>query len=40
MDSRVGQVPMQNNTKGALTALLAFGLFSTHDVVVKYLGAT
>ncbi|NDR57812.1 DMT family transporter [Aliiruegeria sabulilitoris] len=31
---------MQNNTKGALTALLAFGLFSTHDVVVKYLGGT
>lgn len=31
---------MHNNTKGALIALLAFGLFSTHDVVVKYLGAT
>lgn len=31
---------MQSNTKGALFGLLAFGLFSTHDVVVKYLGAT
>ncbi len=28
-----------NNTKGALTALLAMGIFATHDVVVKYLGA-
>lgn len=31
---------MQANTKGALLGLLAFGLFSTHDVVVKFLGAT
>jgi S-adenosylmethionine uptake transporter len=28
-----------NNMKGALTALLAMGIFATHDVVVKYLGA-
>ncbi|MFY0634549.1 MAG: DMT family transporter [Vannielia sp.] len=27
-----------NNTKGALLALLAYAIFSTHDVVVKYLG--
>lgn len=27
-----------NNTKGALLALLAYGIFSTHDVLVKYLG--
>ncbi|MFV0332494.1 MAG: DMT family transporter [Tropicimonas sp.] len=31
---------MHANTKGALIALLSFALFSTHDVVVKYLGAT
>lgn len=31
---------MTNNTKGALYGLLAFALFSTHDVVVKYLGGT
>ncbi|WP_068114223.1 DMT family transporter [Tropicimonas marinistellae] len=31
---------MQNNTKGALLALLAFGIFSTHDVLVKYLGGS
>ncbi|RYH10613.1 DMT family transporter [Tropicimonas sp. IMCC6043] len=29
---------MHHNLKGALIALLAFGLFSTHDVLVKYLG--
>lgn len=29
-----------NNVKGALLALLAFGIFATHDVVVKTLGAT
>jgi drug/metabolite transporter (DMT)-like permease len=29
---------MGGNVKGALLALLAFGIFSTHDVVVKYLG--
>ncbi|WP_370252012.1 EamA family transporter, partial [Nioella sp.] len=26
--------------KGALFALLAFGIFATHDVVIKYLGGT
>ena len=31
---------MQSNTKGALLGLLAFGLFSTHDVLVKYLGGS
>jgi drug/metabolite transporter (DMT)-like permease len=31
---------MHSNTKGALFGLLAFALFSTHDIVVKYLGAT
>ncbi|MFD0978739.1 DMT family transporter [Tropicimonas aquimaris] len=31
---------MTNNTKGALLALVAFGIFSTHDVLVKYLGAS
>jgi len=30
---------MGGNVKGALLALLAFGIFATHDVVVKYLGA-
>lgn len=29
---------MGANTKGALTALLAFGIFSTHDVLIKVLG--
>lgn len=29
---------MSGNAKGALLALLAFGIFSTHDVVVKILG--
>jgi len=29
---------MSGNTKGALFALLAFAIFSTHDVVVKVLG--
>ena len=29
---------MSPNAKGALLALLAFGIFSTHDVVVKILG--
>lgn len=29
---------VQSNRRGALYALAAFGLFSTHDVVVKYLG--
>ncbi|MEM0936774.1 MAG: DMT family transporter [Pseudomonadota bacterium] len=31
---------MSPNTSGALLALLAFGLFSAHDAVVKYLGGT
>ncbi len=31
---------MSNNTRGALLALLAFGIFATHDVVVKTLGAS
>lgn len=30
---------MSSNATGALTALLAFGIFSTHDVIVKSLGA-
>ena len=30
---------MGSNTKGALLALLAFAIFSTHDVIVKVLGA-
>ena len=30
---------MGDNTKGALLALVAFGIYSTHDVIVKYLGA-
>src|SRR6056297_1436415 len=29
---------MSGNAKGALLALLAFGVFSTHDVFVKILG--
>lgn len=28
------------NTRGALLGLLAFGIFATHDVIVKYLGGT
>ena len=31
---------MSPNIKGALFALLGFGLFSAHDVIVKYLGGT
>lgn len=31
---------MTSNAKGALFALLAFGIFATHDVVVKFLGAS
>jgi drug/metabolite transporter (DMT)-like permease len=31
---------MTTNAKGALFALLSFGIFATHDVVVKFLGAT
>lgn len=30
---------MSGNTQGALFALLAFAIFSTHDVIVKFLGA-
>ena len=30
---------MSGNAKGALLALIAFGLFSTHDVFIKTLGA-
>ncbi len=30
---------MGSNTKGALIALLAFAVFSTHDIIVKFLGA-
>lgn len=29
-----------SNTRGALLGLLAFGIFATHDVIVKYLGGT
>ena len=29
-----------SNTRGALLALTAFGLYATHDVVVKFLGST
>ena len=28
------------NIKGALIALAAFGIYATHDVVIKYLGAS
>lgn len=31
---------MSHNAKGALLALLAFGVFSLHDVIVKWLGAS
>jgi drug/metabolite transporter (DMT)-like permease len=31
---------MNPNTKGALLAVLGFAIFATHDVIVKYLGAT
>ncbi len=31
---------ISSTTRGALFALLAFALYATHDVVVKYLGAT
>lgn len=30
--------PVKSNLRGALYALLAFAIFSTHDVVVKFLG--
>ncbi|WP_425071670.1 DMT family transporter [Sagittula sp. S175] len=29
---------MGHNAKGALLALIAFGIYATHDVVIKYLG--
>ncbi|MBL4726094.1 MAG: DMT family transporter [Rhizobiaceae bacterium] len=31
---------MSPNTKGVFLGLAAFGIFATHDVIVKYLGAT
>ncbi|MEX0346950.1 MAG: DMT family transporter [Rhizobiaceae bacterium] len=31
---------MTSNAKGALLGLMGFGIFATHDVIVKYLGAT
>lgn len=31
---------MTPNLRGALFGLLAFGIFSTHDIIVKYLGGT
>lgn len=31
---------MSPNTRGAILGLLGFGIFSIHDVIVKYLGAT
>jgi len=31
---------MSSNAQGALFALLAFGIFSAHDVIVKFLGAS
>lgn len=31
---------MTSNTKGAVLALVAFGIFATHDVIVKWLGAS
>ena len=30
----------KSNVKGALLALLAFGIFATHDVIVKFLGGS
>ncbi|PLL11981.1 EamA/RhaT family transporter [Tabrizicola sp. TH137] len=32
--------PSQSNLKGAALSLAAFGIYATHDVVVKYLGGT
>jgi drug/metabolite transporter (DMT)-like permease len=37
--AQTGHPIMSSNTKGALLALLAFAIFSTHDVIVKILGA-
>lgn len=31
---------MSSNTRGAILGLLGFGIFSIHDVIVKFLGAT
>ncbi len=31
---------VQSNLRGALLSLMAFGIYSTHDVLVKYLGAS
>ncbi len=33
-------MPGGSNLRGALMALLGFGIYATHDVVVKYLGGT
>lgn len=33
-------LPQSANLRGALMGLLAFGIFATHDVIVKYLGGT
>lgn len=30
---------MSHNARGAVLALIAFGIYATHDVVIKYLGA-
>ena len=35
-----GRGPGARTSAGALLALLAFGVYSTHDVVVKTLGGT
>ena len=32
------EAPIRDNTRGAAFALTAFGIYSTHDVVVKFLG--
>ena len=31
---------MSSNARGAIFALIAFGVFATHDVFVKILGST
>ncbi|MEO1307138.1 MAG: EamA family transporter, partial [Pseudomonadota bacterium] len=33
-------MPLPPNTRGALLALGAFGIFAGHDVIVKFLGGT
>lgn len=32
--------PSKSNTRGALYALVAFGIFATHDVIIKVLGGS